>query len=102
MATLNIVNKSPYEKRSLDQCMNRLAEGDSVLLIEDATVIAVGQNSYREQLQSAAGKVNWYVLQPDLQARGMAGGDLVEGVTAVNYEGFVDLVTDHDRVHSWQ
>lgn len=82
--------------------MARIAAGDSVLLIEDATVVAVGDTSWREQLKAACQTTKWFVLQPDLLARGMDGKQLIEGFTAVDYEGFVDLVTEHDRVHSWQ
>ena len=41
-----------------------------------------------------------YVLQPDLEARGMAGR-VVEGVTAVDYAGFVKLVVDHPNNQTW-
>jgi tRNA 2-thiouridine synthesizing protein B len=41
-----------------------------------------------------------YALQPDVDARGMAG-KLVEGITAVDYAGFVDLVTEHSNNQSW-
>ena len=41
-----------------------------------------------------------YALQPDVQARGMAG-KLVDGVTPVDYAGFVDLVAEHSNNQSW-
>jgi tRNA 2-thiouridine synthesizing protein B len=40
------------------------------------------------------------VLQPDVDARGMAG-QLVDGVAAVDYGGFVDLVAEHRNNQSW-
>ncbi|OED41897.1 hypothetical protein AB833_08660 [Chromatiales bacterium (ex Bugula neritina AB1)] len=99
MATLNIVNKSPFEKRTLEQCLSRIADDDSVLLIEDASVVAVSGTAYADQLQGSKQKV--YVLSPDLAARGLAESSLLDGLTAVDYSGFVELVTTHDRVHSW-
>ena len=41
-----------------------------------------------------------YALQPDLDARGMAG-KLIDGVSAVDYGGFVDLVAEHNTCQSW-
>jgi tRNA 2-thiouridine synthesizing protein B len=41
-----------------------------------------------------------YALQPDVEARGMAG-KLIDGVTAVDYAGFVDLVAEHPSNQSW-
>lgn len=99
MATLNIVNKSPFEKRSLDQCLARIGDGDALLLIEDATVVAASGTSYAEQLAATSGAL--FVLQPDLAARGFADKPLVDGCSSVDYKGFVALAAEYDRVHSW-
>lgn len=101
MGTLNIVNKSPFEKRTLEQCLRRIGEGDSVLFIEDATISALSDTAFSDQLLEAAKQSKLYVLQPDLQARGFADKSLLDPVTPVDYAGFVDLVVSHDRVHSW-
>jgi tRNA 2-thiouridine synthesizing protein B len=101
MSTLNIVNKSPFEKRSLDQCLSRIGEGDAVLLIEDAVVVALAGTSFESDLKAASADKRLYVLTPDLEARGLAGREMVDGFDAVDYKGFVSLVTEHDRVHSW-
>jgi len=45
-------------------------------------------------------KLPVYALAPDLQARGVADR-LIDGVTAVEYEGFVDLVVEHPNCQSW-
>lgn len=101
MSTLNIVNKSPFEKRTLEQCLKRIGAGDSVLLIEDASISALSGTSYKEQLTAAAEESKLYVLQPDLQARGFAEAALLDSIERVDYDGFVNLVVSHDRVHSW-
>lgn len=101
MATLNIVNKSPFEKRTLEQCLPRIGEGDSVLFIEDACVAAVTGTSLEEQLKQTSKSVKLYVLEPDLAARGFAESTLLSEFATVDYAGFVQLVTEHDRVHSW-
>lgn len=101
MGTLNVVNKSPFEKRSLEQCMSRANNGDSVLLIEDAAIAAVSGNDMQAMLSEASGNVNLYVLKPDLDARGFANSTVTEAFSQVDYAGFVELVVSHDRVHSW-
>lgn len=101
MSTLNIINKSPFEKRTLDQCLSRISKGDSVILIEDAVVVAMSGTAYDSALTTASADKKLYVLTPDLQARGLADRSLLDGLAAVDYKGFVALVTGHDRVHSW-
>ena len=101
MSTLNIVNKSPFEKRSLDQCLARISDGDGLLLIEDAVVAAVSGTIMENELVTCGKGNPLYVLQPDLEARGFDSGKLVAGCKTVDYKGFVALVTEHDRVHSW-
>ncbi len=41
MSILHTVNKSPYEKNSLDSCLNLAKEGSAVLLIEDGVYAAL-------------------------------------------------------------
>jgi len=101
MATLNIVNKSPFEKRSLDQCLQRIGDGDALLLIEDATVVAATGTTYTEQLAAAGKSGALFVLMPDLEARGFGDKALVDGCSSVDYKGFVALAAEYDRVHSW-
>ena len=41
------------------------------------------------------------VLGPDLAARGIAEDKLLDGVSIVDYAGFVDMVEANDKVQSW-
>jgi tRNA 2-thiouridine synthesizing protein B len=41
-----------------------------------------------------------YVLGPDLEARGLAQR-VIDGVTVVDYAGFVQLVADHRNCQTW-
>jgi len=43
----------------------------------------------------------FYVLGPDVAARGLGDTPLIEGLTVVDYEGFVDLVAEHEVTQSW-
>ena len=96
---LHILNKSPLEKPALDTVV-RLAKSGALLLIEDAVYAATRGNQAEAKLREAMGKLKVYALMPDLQARGMADR-VIDGVSTVEYEGFVDLVTEHPNCQSW-
>src|SRR5512134_1206270 len=96
---LHIVNKSPLEKSTLDTALG-LARSGALLLIEDAVYAATRGNGAEPKLREAMKKRKVYALMPDLQARGMADR-LIDGVSPVDYEGFVDLVVEHPNCQSW-
>lgn len=95
---LHIVNKSPHERSSLASALAHARPGHAVLLIEDAVTAATKGSA--ATLAAAPAGVTLYALAPDLQARGLAA-HLADGVTAVDYAGFVELVAAHPRVQSW-
>jgi tRNA 2-thiouridine synthesizing protein B len=57
-------------------------------------------NGAEAKLRDAMAKLKVYALMPDLQARGMADR-LIDGVSPIGYEGFVDLVVEHPNCQSW-
>lgn len=97
---LHIVNKSPYEKRALESCLRFKRKGSALLLIEDAVYAAVKSSEAQKMLAEAGAEMPIYVLAPDVEARGLAG-KIMEGVTPVDYGGFVDLVAHHNTSQSW-
>ena len=96
---LHIVNKSPLTSSALENCLSIAASGE-VLLIEDAVYAAAAGNASEAKLREAMGRLKVYVLQPDLEARGM-GDRLIAGVTAVDYGGFVNLTISNNTCQSW-
>lgn len=101
MAMLHTVNKSPFEKNSLDSCMRLAKAGSSVLLIEDGVVAAMKGTKHSKDVADAMANVSFYVLGPDLKARGLSAGNVVDGIKVVDYSGFVDLATEHESVQAW-
>lgn len=101
MATLHTVNKSPFDRPSLQSCLGHCLPGDSVLLIEDGVLGARKGAAASAALAAAMPSCKIYVLGPDAVARGMAPDTFVPGVETVDYSGFVDLAAGHDRVQSW-
>jgi len=96
---LHILNKSPLERPSLDACL-RIAGPGSILLIEDAVYAAARGTEVAARLDAAKDRFKVYVLLPDAEARAIADR-LIDGVTAVGYDGFVELVANHRNCQSW-
>jgi tRNA 2-thiouridine synthesizing protein B len=97
---LHILNKSPAQSRTLDSCLRMARPGHSLLLIEDGVYAAVRGHRAAAALHAVLDKFKVYVLQPDLEARGMQAA-LADGITPVDYGGFVDLVAEHSATQSW-
>jgi len=101
MSTLHTVNKSPFERCSLESCVRLATEGSGILLIEDGVYGAMKGTAKSAVLESALGKVKVYVLGDDLAARGIAKEKLIDGIETVDYSGFVNLVCEYDTTNSW-
>ncbi len=97
MAMLHLVNKSPYDGSSLNTAASIMKSGDKLLLIEDGVYGAIKNGKSAALLNG----LNVSVLGPDLAARGISEDRLVDGVTIVDYAGFVDLVEANEKVQSW-
>lgn len=99
MSMLHTVNKSPFERNNLDSCLTHAAKGDAILLIEDAVVAAAPGTSLAARMADATQQFKVYALGPDLQARGITAA--IDGITIVDYAGFVDLAAENKAVHAW-
>ncbi|ARM30049.1 sulfurtransferase complex subunit TusB [Prosthecochloris sp. HL-130-GSB] len=95
---LYTINKSPFESSTMQTALRFLQPGDPLLFLEDG-VYAVGKgNRFSSDIASVAASNPVYALSPDLQARGIS--DVTDGVNCVGYEGFVELVEEH-QTNSW-
>jgi len=97
---LHIVNKSPFQSTSLQTCLRMAKPGSAVLFIEDGVYGATSGTSAEAMVRQAAGAIKFYALQPDIDARG-ATGKVMDGITLVDYSGFVDLTLEYSTSHSW-
>lgn len=96
---LHIINKSPLSNSSLDSCL-RVTESGEILLIEDAVYAATKGSALEGKMREVMGKIKIHVLMPDLEARGLADR-LIDGISPVDYGGFVDLVAASKNCQSW-
>lgn len=97
---LHTVNKSPFERNTLASCLRYAQRGASILLIEDGVYAAVSDTMFTPTIKAALGDYTIYALRADIEARGLQGR-LIDGITLIDYGGFVDLVTQHSAVQSW-
>lgn len=101
MSMLHTINKSPFERNSCETCLRLAEAGSSILFIEDGVYGALKGTACTDTLTAKAKDFKLYVLAPDLNARGLSQDDLVEGIQAIDYGGFVDLASSHERVQAW-
>jgi len=98
---LHLVNKSPFDRNALDSCLRLAEAGSSVLLIEDGVYAAMRKATSAEAISKRVGDLTFYVLGPDVSARGLDDTPLIDGIAVVDYGGFVDLVVEHEVAQSW-
>jgi len=100
MSILHTVNKSPFEKSSLNSCLGYAREGSSVLLYEDGVYGAIKGTAIADKISGLSG-VKIYALGPDLKARGVSPEKIVDGIEVVDYAAFVSLAAENDKVQAW-
>lgn len=96
---LHIINKSALTNGSFETCL-RVTESGEILLIEDAVYAATKGSALEAKVREALGRIKIHVLMPDLEARGLADR-ILEGISPVDYGGFVDLVAGNNNCQSW-
>lgn len=97
---LHIINKSPFQTSTLESCLALAQPGSALLLIEDGVYAATVGSAAEARVRQACTALKVYALQPDMDARGVTG-KLIDGVTLVDYGGFVDLTVQYNTSHSW-
>ncbi len=98
---LHTVNKSPFERNALDSCLRLAKAGSAVLLMEDAVYGAIDGTDVSDRVTERMGDLSFFVLGPDISARGLSDSSLINGIEIVDYGGFVDLVAEHDATQAW-
>ena len=98
---LHLINKSPFDRNALDSCLRLATAGSSVLLLEDGIYAALDKATSANAVKNRMEDMTFYVLGPDVSARGLDDTPLIDGIKVVDYGGFVDLVVEHDVAQSW-
>lgn len=101
MTQLHTVNKSPLDRNALESAVKHATKGSAILMIEDGIYGAMKGTAKSDVVTGAMGEISFYVLGPDLKARGIDESKVIDGIKVVDYKGFVDLVAEHDATQSW-
>lgn len=96
---LHTVNKSSFERNSLQSCLNTIDDSSVILFIEDG-VINAANNANTSMIADLAASGRVFALQGDVDARGISS-KLADNIKLVDYSGFVDLVVEHGTAVSW-
>lgn len=98
MSTLHTVNKC--DPGLVQQCLGSAAEGDTVLLIEEAVYAALPGHALDKLLQHRGAGIALRALKEDLAARGISAR-IPADFSVVSYAEFVALSLAHTRVVNW-
>ena len=93
------LNKSPLATNSLASALDIAPKGAPLLFYEDGVYGAMAGSAVEECIRQALESHPVYALEADLKARGL--DRLVDGVQIIGYDGFVQLVDEHEMV-PWQ
>lgn len=95
---LHTLNSSPHSSCCLADCLRVISPPAALILIEDGAYAATLSNA--PLFQDLAADIDCYVLQPDVDARGLSNL-LSPRFTPVTDSGFVELTLQCARVQSW-
>ena len=95
---LHTVNKSAPQQ-ALNLCLRFASAGDILVLLEDGAYNALASSAASAQLQAAT-LSRIAVIQADLAARGLEGKQSPT-VELIDYQTFVTLCCQCDKVQSW-
>jgi tRNA 2-thiouridine synthesizing protein B len=94
---LHTVKTSPFQTFAISDCLMLMADQDTMLLVEDAVIASQAKHQCYEQLVLLSEQGRLFVLDIDLQARGIKNniGKIC------NYTDFVGLVVQHKSQLAW-
>ncbi len=94
---LHTVNQSPFTSDTLAQCLLYCGDDDAILLLENGVYGALTSHALTAELAQKT----CYVIEKDLQARGLAMQDRQAHIELIDIHQFVTLTTQYDLVQSW-
>ncbi len=98
---LHIINNSSGQTPALQSCLLRLTAGSAILLIENGVYAAIKNEINNSILSSLPNDVSLFVLESDLDARGISKNEIDVRFIPTGYDGFVGLVERYPTVQSW-
>ena len=94
---LHTLSVSPWHA-DIAAMLRLMEHGDDLVLLSDGVTAAIADGRFLEILQSTP--ITLYVLQDDVDARGLAG-QIADSVGRVSYTDFVRLTVKHADQLAW-
>ena len=98
---LHTINKSPFEKNTLETCLRLADDGASILYIEDGVYSVVKNTKYEQLISDKIPKIKMYVLEPDLKGIRLDKSSLINNIEVIDYQGFVKLAVENEKIQNW-
>ena len=96
---LYLLNSMPLKKQDWQQLESMLGTGDSVLFYEHAVALVKQEDSALSLLEWLNQGIKLFVLLDEQSGKGLSvANSLIDKITVVNWEGFVDLTVNVEKV----
>ena len=94
---LHLIYQSPLEVATLQ----RISTDDSVLFLENS-LFQLLKKSYSERLlQENLTSQALFVLEDEIQLRGIQKNELIPLIQVISYDGFVRLTLENSLIQTW-
>jgi len=91
-----------YQPAIDNALLQRISSLDSVIFLENA-IFQINKNgilcSALEKM--LCNRIDFYVLDVELETRGINIAELIEGIKVINYQGFVELTESNKVIKTW-
>lgn len=86
-----------------ESILQRIETGDDIVFHENTVFYLYQGSQLSNEVQNMLSKgINVYVLQNELECRGIAKEELIVGVNAIDYFGLVELTEKNKVVLTWR
>ena len=94
---LHLIFQSPIEIATLD----RIDSGDDVVFLENAVLRILQNGNLSETMTQLLTQNRLCVLAEDIEVRGIAAHELVNGIDVIDYSELVRLTVKNPVIQSW-
>ena len=94
---LHLIFQSPIDAAILE----RIAAGDDVVFLENSLLRLLRHGNLNNALAQLLKDSRLYVLADELEARGIAVDELVNGIAVIDYAQLVGLTVNNTLIQTW-
>ena len=94
---LHLIYQSPLQSATLQ----RIAINDSVLFMENALFRLLKSSRNANELDAMSKLYSLFVLNDEIEIRGIYPSELITGIKVIDYQDFVTLTLNHRLIQTW-